>query len=577
MRVAGHTENLLLCLLAGLLAFVVVPLFMIGNSPGDYTFINISVFIKTAILFSMVLALVLITVYSVLNILGLKLLSNFFVFFALMWILVVGLLLPVSVNAGMVDPENVAVNVINLVLASLAVSVLSIAGLTAARKYLKIFSLVVVISLVPQIYSAISKLDLGQPSSETSTNSLSRHKNILVIDFDGLQGNIVYELIMNSEEHLNQFKDFVYFTNVVSQSPDTISSQVGELYGIRDYKSKGKFASDVITALDDEGLTDELLLRQVSNSYQLAYIQGKPVSLYNDEKAIQNELETIDFFRYPIIRLWTRFSLSYFSWSTRTQKLKEHLSSSGPNSSLAYRLSNHKGPQWEKKNIIQLSLYKTFVEQLSVSDDELAVRFMHFTISHFPVDFDENCNYRSDDLKWYRSNQTERGLREETKCVLNLFSAFLDKLKMLDIYDNSLIVFKSDHGAPAVYFDKNPDSLIINGHRLWGYNRYRPALMIKGIGASNSSMVLEDRLALLNDLPKTLCVASGLGGECGGKSGVDLLGNFNEKDEPYYIYVVKDTKSSFWFGTHISVKIPSRKISLLDAMRESKSITLTEP
>jgi len=72
--------------------------------------------------------------------------------------------------------------------------------------------------------------------------------------------------------------------------------------------------------------------------------------------------------------------------------------------------------------------------------------FMHFYFTHFPVDFDETCTYRSYDQNWHSDNQNEKGLLNQTSCVFNLFFSYLEKLKELRVYDKSLIVFKSDHG-----------------------------------------------------------------------------------------------------------------------------------
>jgi hypothetical protein len=101
--------------------------------------------------------------------------------------------------------------------------------------------------------------------------------------------------------------------------------------------------------------------------------------------------------------------------------------------------------------------------------------------------------------------------------------------------------------------------------------------MIKGFGANAEAPVYRDELVLLNDVAKTICIESGIKSECNKFNGVNLLDNIHKADEPYYLYVVKNKQSSFRFDTHISVKIPTRNLSLLEAMSSSNLIELDEP
>ena len=98
---------------------------------------------------------------------------------------------------------------------------------------------------------------------------------------------------------------------------------------------------------------------------------------------------------------------------------------------------------------------------------------MHFLHTHFPVDLDENCKYRSDSAEWFNNNQNYQGLVNETHCALQQTANFIDKLKELNLYDKTTFVVKSDHGATADYFSDAPDDNILdgiqfNGNALWG-------------------------------------------------------------------------------------------------------------
>jgi hypothetical protein len=244
----------------------------------------------------------------------------------------------------------------------------------------------------------------------------------------------------------------------------------------------------------------------------------------------------------------------------------------------ATQLENHVGPAWDRQLIADVTKFDYWVGNLAVSEKPFSVRLLHFTFTHFPVDFDATCTFRSDDKRWYEAHQNEDGIRSQVMCALGKFARFLERLKALGIYDQSLVVLKSDHGEPTFYFSEYPDNVRINGHPNWGYSRYRPALMIKDFAVSRSRMTSRNRLVLLNDLAKTLCANSGVAVGCDHFGGVDLLSEEREQvDEPYYIYVVKDPESDFRFDAHLSVRLPGRNVDLIKAMESSPLISLSPP
>ena len=72
---------------------------------------------------------------------------------------------------------------------------------------------------------------------------------------------------------------------------------------------------------------------------------------------------------------------------------------------------------------------------------------------------------------------------------------------------------------------------------------------------------------LLNDIAKTICQKIDIQSECEKFNGINLLGKSLKSNEPYYIYTAKNNKSSIRYNTHQSVKIPTRNIPLLQAMK----------
>ncbi|EPJ48872.1 MAG: hypothetical protein OFPI_27440 [Osedax symbiont Rs2] len=569
----------IICFFSAFVAFLVVPLYMIGNSPDDFNFISRKIFFSTSILLSVFLGGGLSFIGTGLYVLKFKKTALLFSYFVLIWILVSGLFLSVSASTGMVDPENNPVDLLNAFCVLVVTLLLTLICLTNFKKYIEIFVGVVVVSvLVPAIVSFYNADFVTANIKNHQSTSISGKRNIFVISFDGMPGSIISNVIKSNKYYAEELKDFTFFDNAVSQSPSTSASLFGEIYGIHDYKSIGKTRDSVLNEL---GYKNKELYTFTLDSYQHGYpgFEIKPMKIYNPDSEIQNKNSTFDVFKYTFVRIWTHIGLKLINWDVSTRTIKRYIVGTGIDSFsvLIDKMANHNGASWDKKNILTLKLFDSFVSNLSLGNNDFSVRYLHFTFTHFPVDYDSECEYKSDDLVWYEENQNKQGIMGQGKCAIGKFLSFVHKIKTLGVYNDSLIIFKSDHGKPVSYYSAKPQNTMINDNPNWGYDRYRPTLMIKGFGIDNSKIAFKSDLVLISDIAMTLCKASELDVECENTPGVDLLGDSLDNGKPYYIYVPKDSKSSFLYSEHVSVKIMSRQTPLLDAMSRSEHIELSNP
>jgi len=285
---------------------------------------------------------------------------------------------------------------------------------------------------------------------------------------------------------------------------------------------------------------------------------------------------TLYFFSYPLVRIWSRYAYKLALWESKTFNFKPYVVDMSLSMDLAHKIEKGHGPKWDRIHSYTLGNFDVLLDNLKVGDSEYSVRYMHFTFTHFPVDFDADCVFRANDPEWFKNNQNRKGVVNEAICGIKKYIAFLDIIKKLGIYNNSLIVLKSDHGKLVKYYSKYPNNLKINGNNHWGYNRYLPTLLIKGFNSSSDSLTQKDELVLLNDLANTLCIASQKIEQCTDIPGVNLLSDNLDDGKGYYLYVAKDAKSTFKFETQKSVTVPSRKYNLLESMLESELIKLNE-
>lgn len=564
---------------------------MIGSNIDDYSFINIITLLKSGAVFTITLWILLSIVCILLYKIKIKVIPTIFSLFCLYWIVLSGLLFPLSISTVMVEPVKIPVDKFNLFLLSVTIIILLAIAQTKIKKFITIFiSVTLITSAIPSIISIYKSdiiianiLEANSLKTKIENNQslqISNKRNIFVISFDGIPGRIITNILKENESFASELKDFIVFDNAVAQAPATEASMMGELYGTLDFKAKGKSVDLVKETLYKDGSRDKLITKHILDSYHSGY-HGygiKPILVpFDTEIKSNNKLETLNFFKYPIVRIWTSHFLKHLDWEKNLSPFRKFILPQSNNPELNIRLSNHKGAKWDVKNIQSILLFNKITSSLSVVEKKLSVRYVHTTFTHFPVDFDENCKYKSDEKSWFKNYQNEKGIKNQSICAVKKFIEFINKLKDLKVYDNSTIIFKSDHGKPSNYFDNYPQNLRINGSPYWGYSRYRPALMIKGYNSVYSHINYKKELVLINDIAKTLCEIADIKLDCTHFKGANLLETSQEFDEPYYIYVPKDKNSGGSYVDLLSVRIPSRKISFLKALENSSSIELSQP
>jgi hypothetical protein len=443
-----------------------------------------------------------------------------------------------------------------------------------------VFGVVVSLFTVTTSVFAISQSGVWK-SADTAADDvhesmkLSAEQNILVISLDGIQGHVASNLLRDDPETADLFRDFTFFENVISQSPATDASILGELFGIHDYKALGNSLEEVIAELEKRGLANEIPLLRFDDAYQRTYLLGKEMQITQEDVVLT--ADSIDFLKYALVRVATRYvadnRVSNNVFAALTDRLAQE-----DGEKLVGRLRNHTGPRWDKRLVAEKDDFDAFVRGLTVGEKPISYRYLHFSFTHFPVDFDKDCSYRSDDRQWFKANQNSSGLADETVCAFAKMNEFLQKLRELGIYDNSFIVFKSDHGHPTSFFAEHPYNLEINEHELWGYSRYRPMLMIKPAHTRQERIRNRQDLVLLNDLANTICRHTGdidNRPDCDIFPGIDLLAA-DYDDTGYFLYIVKAADSSFTFDAHNSVSVGSRHDDPVDVLSDAAGVVLRE-
>jgi hypothetical protein len=461
------------------------------------------------------------------------------------YIAVSGLLLPAPIsNAGMTDISKLKISYGNVAICIALSLAAAAAWFTAGRR-----AVVIGLAILVGGNLAVSGFPLlmrGGGANAVKLTDVSSKKNIFVLSFDGLQSDIMARAL--AEVAGGRLKDFTFFDKAMAISPATSASIGSEVGGNFDYKSVAQTEADLFKYIGPRS-TPNLLAQsgwQVRTFGNYSnYLSGARASVRPLQGRAARRRES----EYLVNATLARLAGRALQISPRPIKAV------AASDSIAAGIAHHHGPDWDVPFVLTKDIFKNYVSGLRVATDQAVVHFLHFTFTHHPVDFDADCNYRSDDPEWHVGNQTSDGLYNESICAVRSFNVFLDKLAALGIYDDALIVLKSDHGQPAAFnTDGGSSAATIRGHPLWGVGRYMPFLAVKAPGQNHDAMRVDHRYFALSDLATTLCRFAGKA-DCSQYGGFDLLDKKAVPAGDLYLNIVKGPHSNFKFDTHETIRV----------------------
>lgn len=84
--------------------------------------------------------------------------------------------------------------------------------------------------------------------------------------------------------------------------------------------------------------------------------------------------------------------------------------------------------------------YQSLLPKLNNGADRPTLKVLHSYSTHHPYVLNKNCSYRG-------KEHTRDAVLDQAECNASLFVRFLDKLRTMGVYEQTLVVWISDHGA----------------------------------------------------------------------------------------------------------------------------------
>lgn len=564
-------KNEVVIILINFTLWFLMPLFIAGSFKEDLFEANVTNKFHLLLIISLVFIAITLSLFWFFRFILVKFVSNGsrndinsrlfgLLIFIFSWVTLTGFVFPlIQSTGGMIDSNHLTLSVSWENFAISAFSSLLLSWLVVVKRKSKIiiaFFAVFFLTAIPQLLYSINSIKSA--SRQITVSDLSEEKNIIVVSFDGIQRSVVRDIVFNDSALYHEFKDFLFFENPTSNAPATVMSIAGELCGNLDFHKYGQTEEEVISNLP----LDELIINSLSSD-QIN------VSLFGEYTMFSSEPENNHYVDDPMHGKYRFYSLFDYVF--------DRIFSGRIGYRLSYRITRlFVDPLFVKLNLVgagdfhdkaEIDEYSNWIKDLNTeSKDTLSLKYFHFKHTHFPIRFDKNGIVHSEDSEWMASNQNEKGVYAQTHFALHQFVQLLRKLHSINAYNQTMIIFKSDHGQPTSYFPDYPLNMRINGHKSWGYSRYEPLLMIKDIDGNGDSIKSVEEFVTLNDISATIeeCIYPN---SCSSTSikGVNLLDESIELSKSPYIYInfVSDSTSNFKFDTHETRKVDRSKVKNL--------------
>lgn len=369
------------------------------------------------------------------------------------------------------DWSNITANLVSIIVcvavAALIIILTIKTGFSKSVKYASFLNIAIVIMLAVSFFSTIVTTDIFKPkdfiltSTRKNLNSASNDKNFMILLADAVDATQFNKIVSDNPEYQDILKDFSYF-------PDTLSGYA--------------FTRDSIPFIfsgewnENQTSFSEYSTRAFDNSAFFAKLDEKNYNKnFYEEELVWNSKKATDFdnvqptARVILKKALLKQEIKYLSYKYLPFPLKA-FSGIDTLNFLSTR------PENDNYYWFDVDFYHNLdfpIEKI----DEKYFQFVHIEGGHVPFDVDENVNIIQDDKGTYP---------QKLEATMKIVSAYINRLKENNAYDNSVIIIMADHGFQ---YD--------------GSNRAHPMLYIKGINEHHHKMLVSDKQVSYEDICET--------------------------------------------------------------------------
>jgi hypothetical protein len=312
----------------------------------------------------------------------------------------------------------------------------------------------------------------------------SSGKNVVIVVLDTFQSDIFMEIVYKDKKYGEIFDGFTYFPDAVGGYPTTYPSVplilTGQYYDnsvpVREFLQKA-YNDSIPKVLKDRGYN--VFFKFLEGTGDEAYAEYENNNTAHEEGGINLSsmiglTETAPLFDITLFRYLPHYGKKVVFDEDYNQP---------------YFIDTLLGNRFEKDQ--DLVFLEEMREKSEISSSGNTFKYYHLKGIHLPYLLNESLEYEV--LQYNRTD-----LKRFAEAKIKITGMFLDQLKKLGIYDNTMLFIIADHGdktpefrSPIALDDKNDMSYLA------------PLMLVKPFN-SRGPMKLSKAPVSLSDIPKTM-------------------------------------------------------------------------
>ena len=313
--------------------------------------------------------------------------------------------------------------------------------------------------------------------------TFSSQRNILIVLMDQFQGDIFAELLEEDRALFQVFEGFTYFPNITGVAPHTRLAMPA-IYSGRLYEGGS------IRKLYADSYRDSVFLDAQRAGYSTAlyghHSFGCPAQTCIHRSLLLKGLAESILASYLGL-------MDYGLMRISPTSLHPRIFQNGVGMLKQFTPSHH--------TVDSLRALESFAARARVGEGLPTFKFLHLLNTHHPININEGCSLDK------KRRQTRENYKIQARCGIKVFLDVLAFLKRSSLYDRSLVMLLSDHGATLTASTRPftlDGAIKLQGGRV---GQFLPLLLVKSPG-SRGPLKISQAPASLIDVRATICEAA---------------------------------------------------------------------
>jgi hypothetical protein len=352
--------------------------------------------------------------------------------------------------------------------------------------------------------------DLKHYETDSSNKFIfSEENNVIILVLDTFQSDVFQEIINEDEAYKRIFDGFIHYRDTLCGFPTTIASVPNILTG-QYFDNSIPYSEFLKQAYLSSNSIPRVLL---SNGFEVDCFGS---AIYKDKRVMSNLLEGVE--KVRVTTMLKLYDAAFFRYLPD-----------------AFKNCVYRDGKWALRNL-PLDTYKTTMKEAEIEFDEETLKlhdiaFIKDMLSRadaiegkgiFKYYWLMGCHkpyLLTEILEYKRMDDSMESYKRQAMGSLKVVELFLDKLKKIGVYDNSMIFVMGDHGI----FKKTVN-----------IQSASPLLLIKKYN-SRGNMTTSEIPVSLSDIPATVFSEVGVKGEFDGEN-IFGLNEATRRERKYYFY-----------------------------------------